>query len=154
MRALTFAFGVAAAAAPLFAQMPAAAADPLAMPAVPGRWTYAPTAYGSDATFANDTGALQLIVRCTRATRRISIIRPSMTAAQALQLWTSSGLRPLPAIYDPALAQLRAEVAVTDTVLDALAYSRARFAVAVAGSPPLVVPNWPEATRAIEDCRN
>jgi hypothetical protein len=81
-------------------------------------------------------------------------IRPASTAAPTLQLWTSSDARSLAATYDQATARISAEVPAFDRLLDALAFSRARFAVGVPGGQPLVVPNWPEPTRAIEDCRN
>jgi len=45
------------------------------------------------------------------------------------------------------------QLAAYDPLLDALAFSRARFAVVAAGSPPLVLPAWPEIARVIEDCR-
>ena len=142
---------LAGAAAPAFAQ---AANDPLLHPAVAGRWTYGQIAGGSEAKFINSAGAAQLTIRCVRATRRIGIVRPAMAAAPALYLWASDAARQLPATFDPATAELRAEVSAFDKLLDALAFSRGRFAVAVAGASPIVVPNWPEATRAIEDCRN
>jgi hypothetical protein len=41
-----------------------------------------------------------------------------------------------------------------DPLLDAIAFSRGRFLVAGGGAGILAVPSWPEAARAIEDCRN
>ena len=40
-----------------------------------------------------------------------------------------------------------------DTMLDAMAFSRGRFMVAVEGMAPLYLPSWPEVSRVIEDCR-
>ena len=40
-----------------------------------------------------------------------------------------------------------------DPVLDAMVFSRGRFAVEAPGTPLLVVPAWPEPARVIEDCR-
>jgi hypothetical protein len=40
-----------------------------------------------------------------------------------------------------------------DPLLDAIAFSRGRFAVAVPGEPTLYVPSWTEISRVIEDCR-
>ncbi len=134
---------------------PQSPADPVNLPASPGSWTYGQTVPGAtDAIFMDASGAPQLTVRCNRATRRVIFIRPASAASPTLQLWTSSAARSLPATYDAASARISAEVPAFDRLLDALAFSRARFAVGVAGAPPLVVPNWPEATRAIEDCRN
>jgi hypothetical protein len=133
---------------------PQSAADPVNSPASPGSWTYGVGQGASDATFYDATGTAQLIVRCNRATRRIIFIRPASAASPTVQLWTSSAARSIPATYDAATARISAEVPAFDRLLDALAFSRSRFAVGVAGAPPLVVPNWPEPTRAIEDCRN
>lgn len=128
--------------------------DPLLAPPALGSWSYAPVQGGSEAVYSDPTGKAQLTLRCTRATRQISIIRPAAAASSVLQLWTSSGLRQLAAAYDAANGRVRADVAITDTVLDELAFSRGKFAVGALGYTPLVVPNWPEPTRAIEDCRN
>ena len=40
-----------------------------------------------------------------------------------------------------------------DPLLDAMAFSKGRFALEVAGLPTLYVPSYPEVTRVIEDCR-
>ena len=68
-------------------------------------------------------------------------------------MWTSSTTRNLPARFEPATAQLIAELPRTDPLLDAIAFSRGRFAVSVSGTPALVLPAWPELTRVVEDCR-
>ena len=47
-----------------------------------------------------------------------------------------------------------ANIPVTDPFLDAMAFSKGRFAVQVAGEPVLYIPAWPEITRVIEECRN
>ena len=41
----------------------------------------------------------------------------------------------------------------TDALLDAMAFSKGRFAVEVPGLPTLYIPSYPEVTRVIEDCR-
>jgi hypothetical protein len=153
---MIFALAAIAFADPSFAQpsAPQSANDPLNSPAAPGSWSYGVIQGASDAIFRDPNGNPQLTVRCNRATRRVIFIRPASASAPTLQLWTSSTARSLPATYDPASARISAEVSAFDRLLDALAFSRARFAVGVTGTPPLVVPNWPEATRAIEDCRN
>jgi hypothetical protein len=50
--------------------------------------------------------------------------------------------------------RLTADFAAFDPLLDALAFSRGRFAVSVSGTPALVVPPWPEIARLVEDCRS
>ena len=41
----------------------------------------------------------------------------------------------------------------SDTLLDAMGFSRGRFLVEQAGLPILVVPAWAEVLRVTEDCR-
>ena len=50
-------------------------------------------------------------------------------------------------------AWVRARVPARDPLLDAMAFSKGRFAVEVAGLPTLYVPSYPEVTRVVEDCR-
>jgi len=40
-----------------------------------------------------------------------------------------------------------------DPLLDAIAFSRGRFALEAAGLETLYLPAWPELSRVIEDCR-
>jgi hypothetical protein len=46
-----------------------------------------------------------------------------------------------------------AEIMPRDGVLDAIAFSRGRFAIEVGGLSPLAIPNWNEISRVVEDCR-
>jgi len=120
---------------------------------IAGSWSYRPIAGGSEAVFANSAAQTQLTIRCTRATRRVSISKPATGAAPFLFVWTSSNSRNLPASFQPASAQLVAELTVMDPLLDSITFSRGRFAISASGSPPLVLPAWPELTRVVEDCR-
>lgn len=118
-----------------------------------GTWTYGPVADGTEASFRTASALPQLTIKCTRATRRVTISRPASGAAPFLNVWTDSLARNLPASFNPATARISAELAATDPLLDAIAFSRGRFAVAVAGAPALVVPAWTEGARVVEDCR-
>lgn len=120
---------------------------------VGGNWSFAQTAGGSDATFVNASALAQLIIRCTRATRRVTILRPASAAAPFLNVWTSAQSRQLPASFNPLTGQISVELAASDTILDAIAFSRGRFGVSVSDAPALVVPAWAEPARIIEDCR-
>jgi hypothetical protein len=120
---------------------------------IAGDWTYAATATGSEATFANAGAQPQLTIRCTRATRRITIAKPTSTAAPLLWVWTSSQTRNLPASYDAAAARVSAELAAYDPLLDAMAASRGRIGFSTSGVAALVVPPWGDVGRVIEDCR-
>ncbi len=125
-----------------------AVATPLA-----GNWTWAATAGGSEATFGTSPATLQLVVTCTRGTRRVTIARPATAAAPFLTVWTTSFSRDVPASFNPLTGRIGVDIPAYDPLLDALAFSRGRFAVGVKGRPLAVLPAWPEVSRVIEDCR-
>lgn len=143
------------AATSVFAQAPAIAPVATYAQATPiaGSWTYRPIAGGSEAVFTNAAGQAQFAIRCSRSTRRVSLSRPATGAAPFLFVWTSSNTRNLPASFQPATAQLVAELAMMDPLLDSIAFSRGRFAVSSSGTPALVLPAAPEIDRVVEDCR-
>jgi hypothetical protein len=152
---LAAAFALTAASS-LEAQTAAPTATPDFSYATPlaGAWSYGPVAGGSEATFRDAYARPQLVVHCTRATRRVSIAKPASAAAPFLVVWTSSQVRNAPASFNPATAQLSAELTAFDPLLDAIAFSRGRVAISVAGAPALVVPPWAEIARVVEDCRS
>jgi hypothetical protein len=135
------------------AQTLAAALDLSTATPIAGSWLYSQPAGGSEASFLNASALPQLTIRCTRATRRITIAKPASAAAPFLTVWTSAQTRGLLASFNPATQRLSAELAAYDPLLDAIAFSRGRFGVSVSGSTPLVVPAWAEVARVIEDCR-
>lgn len=72
-------------------------------------------------------------------------------ATPTLSIHTAALDRPLP-------AQAQADAVTVsldprDPLLDAMAFSRGRFAVEVQGMAPLALPSWPEVARVIDDCR-
>ena len=141
------------AATSLHAQAAPASADLSTVTPLSGNWSWAQTADGSQAIFADANARPQLTIHCARATRRISIVKPSTAAAAFVGVWTNSQSRNLPASFNPTTARLSAELAAFDPLLDAIASSGGRIGVSVAGSPALVVPSWAEVARVIEDCR-
>lgn len=50
-------------------------------------------------------------------------------------------------------ASLIGVLPANDPILDAMAFSKGRFAIETAGQQTLYLPSWPEVTRVIEDCR-
>jgi hypothetical protein len=118
-----------------------------------GAWTYAAAAGGSQAVFADAAARTQLTVRCNRTTRRVSISKPASAAAPFLFVWTSSQSRNVPASFQPASAQVVADLPAMDALLDAIAFSRGRLAFSASGAPAIVLPVGPELTRVVEDCR-
>jgi hypothetical protein len=137
----------------LGAQTAAPAVDYATATPISGRWIYSFVADGSQATFVDASAQPQVTIHCTRATRRVTISKPAGVAAPSLYVWTSSLARTLPAIFNPIAARLTADVAAFDPLLDGIAFSRGRIAIAAPTTPALVVPAWAEAARVIEDCR-
>jgi hypothetical protein len=119
----------------------------------PGNWSYVRGADGGEAYFRDPTGRSQLIIRCARSQRRVTIAKPASGAAAAMNVWTSAGQRAIPASFDPATALLSVALPAFDGFADDIAFSRGRLGAGVAGAPALVVPAWPEVARVIEDCR-
>ena len=110
-----------------------------ALPIVLGQWSHIASPTGSEARYGT-----HVALRCDRATRTVTIYRPNVPAAP-LTIATSSLSRTLP---------VGGRLLASDPLLDAIAFSRGRFLILSGSEPVLAVPNWPEATRAIEDCRN
>ena len=73
-------------------------------------------------------------------------------AAPALAVTTTYGVRSLAASF--AAGNLTAAVAANDPLLDDIAFTRGKWAIANAGVGALVVPSWAEAPRVFEDCRS
>ena len=137
-------------AAALVQATPGAPAAPAPLPvnwrAAPlhaGTWLYRTVPGGSEALFQTNLG-VQFTIRCTLATRRVSFLRTGAPPTMLLRIMTTTSERTLP---------VGNTVASFDPVLDAIAFSRGRLAVAAAPAPMLVMPSWAEPARAIEDCR-
>lgn len=121
---------------------------------VPGDWSYSGAAGGTEAVFRDAaTRRPQLTIRCTLAARLVTISKPSAAAVPFLLVWTTSTSKSFAATFDAARAQVSATVQSSNDILDAMAFSRGRFAVSVEGAPPLVLPTQPEVARVVEDCR-
>ena len=120
---------------------------------VVGDWVYSPNADGSEATFSNSTGQAQLTIRCTRSTRRVTILKAAASASPSMWIWTSSEKRSLPATYDASGLRVVTDFGAYDPFLDSIASSRGRIGFSSSGLEALVVPPWADIARVIEDCR-
>ena len=92
---------------------------------------------------------------CDRAYARVLIARRG-TASGAVPMALRSTARLRPLSSDPLLGSpgmVTAELGARDPALDAVAFSRGRFALETAGLVTLYLPSWPELSRVIEDCR-
>jgi hypothetical protein len=125
-------------------------------PQTPGGWFYIPQAGASIAAFGPAERQPLFALRCDRATHAISVGRTSASqASQPMTIRTEFATRTFSA--NPAQGSVEHLVATslpaTDAFLDAMAFSKGRFAVEVGGEPALYLPAWPEVSRVIEDCR-
>ncbi|HET7316744.1 MAG TPA: hypothetical protein VFI88_04895 [Sphingomicrobium sp.] len=156
MRKSSIAFAAAVALplhGPSFAQAPAQI-DIEAVDPISGNWSYRAIPGGSEADYIDARATVRLMVRCNRAARTVSIVRTGVpAAAPTLSIWTTSMARSVPSSF-LATKQLVATVAATDSLLDAIAFSRGRFATGASGAPLVAVRSGPETTRVIEDCRS
>lgn len=120
-------------------------------PITPGDWRWGMEGDQSVARFAGSA----LVLRCDLATRTVALQRGGTAQAPVpMTLLTSNGNRQLsatPLAGPPPV--LSVSFAARDRALDAIAFSRGRFAVETAGLPTLYVPSWPEISRVVEDCR-
>lgn len=126
----------------------------------PGRWRWQAEGGDSVARFVGAGGDSLLALRCDRATRRVMVERHGQgsdggAGPATLSLATSTMTRPLTAQPFGTSPQAGVVVALDarDGLLDALAFSRGRFAVEVPGMAALYIPAAAELSRVIEDCR-
>ncbi|MGX7895769.1 hypothetical protein [Tsuneonella sp. HG222] len=124
-------------------------------PATPGDWTYRTTAGGSAATFGEAASGARFTIACNRAARSVSLTRAaSSQVAVPMQVRTETAERAFTAVPGQGgVPELVATITANDSFLDAIAFSRGRFAVEIAGVAPLYIPAWPEIGRVIDDCR-
>jgi len=117
----------------------------------PGDWVWSAREGLSAASFAGG----KLILQCAPDSRTITMLRAGEAAdVVPMTVETSSVRKPL--LGNPVAGPPPA-ISVTfdskDPLLDAMAFSRGRFAVEAAGLETLYVPSWTEVSRVIEDCR-
>ena len=128
-----------AAATPATAQTAISFEFGKSLPLAAGQWAYVATASGGEARFGTHLSLL-----CDKPTRTVTITRPGAPAA-ALVIVTDMQTRTIPP---------NGRLSAYDPLLDAMAFSRGRILVSGGSAAVLAVPSWPEAARAIEDCRN
>jgi hypothetical protein len=120
-------------------------------PITPGEWRWSNEGGQSVARYA---GGL-LVLSCDRRAGKVTLLRSgSASGPVPMTIVTSSVERPVTgsARSTPAPA-IAATFDAGDPLLDAMTFSRGRFAVETAGLPTLYVPSWPEVSRVVEDCR-
>lgn len=126
-------------------------------PLSPGDWVYRRDDRGSLALFGRDGADADFLIRCALATKRIYLSRsgafPDGVSGQ-MTIRASTALRTYGVANNgDTPPYVSAFLTPDDQQLDAIAFSRGRFLVAVKGAQDLIIPAWPEITRVIEDCR-
>jgi hypothetical protein len=121
------------------------------LPATPGDWRWSLEGGQSVARFAGG----RLVLRCDPAARAVRIERGEagtpVSAPVTLTIRTQTLTRALNTV--PQAGALVATLGARDPLLDAMAFSRGRFAVEGGALPALRIPSWTEVSRVIEDCR-
>lgn len=143
-----------ATAAPAPQPGPRPAGDWRDMPLTAGTWRWASESGQSTASFGL-AGQPPLVTLTCAAPGRLQLRHAGpVTGAVPLGVTTSGGTFPL--MSDPAAPGASGVTVILPArapVLDAMAYSRGRFVVEVAGLTPSYLPAWPEVARVVEDCR-
>lgn len=124
-------------------------------PITPGTWRWGMAGGNSTASFGQPGSTPLLTLICDRNASAVRLVHAGPGGAQVpLGITTTSGGFPL--MSDPASGasgMVTAIIPARAKVLDAMAYSRGRFAVEVPGLAPSYIPAWPEVSRVVEDCR-
>lgn len=141
--------------APLPRPLPQPKANWRDVPVTAGTWTWSVVSGRSTARFAQPGGPVLASLSCDRAGHQVLLARQGPgDRHMAMALTTTTGTRPL--VSEPVLSSpgwLVVTLSPRDPVLDAMAFSRGRFALEAAGAPTLTLPAWAEISRVIEDCR-
>jgi hypothetical protein len=124
-------------------------------PPTEGDWSYTPFAGTSmtQASFGTGAGAAHLTLSCDLATRQVRLAQPAGGATGPVQVRIRTETADRLTQARPEGASLIVDFPASDSLLDAMAFSRGRFAVETAGRATLYVPAYPEITRVVEDCR-
>lgn len=144
--------------APVSPPAPPAISQPtghwLDWPAAPGGWVYRRDDRGSIALFGTAGTDALLTLRCDSGRGGLFLSRAGSVGGP-LTVRTSSTSKALatqPTGGTPAYVAVA--LTATDPILDAMAFSRGRIALELAGAQYIAVPVWAEIGRVIEDCRS
>jgi hypothetical protein len=119
-----------------------------------GDWVYRRDDRGSIALFGVAGNDAVVTLRCDKSRARIYLARAGTGSGGKMVVRSSSALKEFAASpTGGALPYLASEILPDDRILDAVAYSRGRFALEVDGQLPIAIPSWAEIGRVVEDCR-
>jgi len=123
-----------------------------------GDWRYRQDERGSIALFGLEGRDAKLILRCMKNSKQIFLsrlwrigeargnIKMTIRTSHTLKSYTAA-----PTGGTPAYVAI--EIDRNDDILDALAYTRGRFAIETTGLFSRAIPSWSEIVRVVEDCR-
>ena len=124
------------------------------VPQTPGDWRYETSSRGSAAIYGAGPSDTLFKITCDPRTHYVGFARTgTFTNDAALTVRTESATRTLPVPPVGDTSALIASLNANDPLLDAMAFSKGRFAIEAKGASTLYLPSWPEVTRVIEDCR-
>jgi hypothetical protein len=123
-------------------------------PFTPGNWTYRRDGRTSVAQFGAPGRNATINFRCDAQNRRVTLSREASVPGARMVIRTSSMTKTMAVTTSDANpAYLSADIATTDPILDAMAFSRGRVLVEMEGQQPVIMPTWAEIVRIVEDCR-
>ncbi|MGE9295719.1 MAG: hypothetical protein ACQKBV_05470 [Puniceicoccales bacterium] len=126
-------------------------------PVTPGTWAYRADGNVTRALFGTTQTGAQFTLACEKPSRQIRLWRagsPANAAETGMTVATTSTTRTVPAaVQSGASPQLVASLSPNDSLVDAIVFSRGKFAVSVSGQTLLVMPSWAEVARVVQDCR-
>jgi hypothetical protein len=123
-------------------------------PFTPGIWTYRSDGRTSVAEFGAPGRNATINFRCDAQNRRVTLSREASAPGARMVIRTSSMTKTVAATPSDATPfYLGADIATTDPILDAMAFSRGRVLVEMEGQQPVILPTWAEIGRIVEDCR-
>jgi hypothetical protein len=120
-----------------------------------GTWAYRADDRGSLALFGPAGANATLTLRCDKARSRVFLSVGGSGTAADFTIRTSSTMKSFASAQASGTPPyVAAEIDPRDPILDAMAFSRGRFAIEVGGLRAMAIPNWGEIGRVIEDCRS
>lgn len=123
-------------------------------PFTPGNWTYRRDDRNSVAQFGQPGRNATVNFRCDTENRRVTLSREASAPGTRIVIRTSSMTKTMAAmVSDTNPAYVVADIAATDPILDAMAFSRGRVLLEADGQQPVILPSWAEIARIVEDCR-
>jgi hypothetical protein len=146
---------------PLSNPAPANVADWRDVPLPPGDWTWSKHAGGSVARYGAVDQPSVAILRCDHSAKTVQVALPAEHPADqdaaprraVITTSTSSGTATAAPVIIDGQMMWSVTLPASDHVLDAMAFSRGRFRIAITGLAPQVLPSWAEVGRVVEDCR-